>query len=200
MRFSDREMTLAVVTGSVLLIGGTVLAARPYLAEARDLRERQAAAFQELEQDRSLAEDKNRWAKEMDGLRGKLEKFPAEQRMDVHWLSVMDRKAAQQGVNIARRKAGEEKPAGDVFEMPIECSEWEGSLDALVHFLFELQSEGAMFDVRQLTVKPKGKNLFRGGFALSCAYVKEGVKGTPPPAAAGRRSSESAASGSEEQK
>jgi hypothetical protein len=199
MRISDRELTLAVVSGAAVLIGVTILGARPFLVEARELRERQVTLRQDMEQDRTLAADKDRWMKEMDGLKGMLARFPAEQRMDVHWLSVMDRKAAQHSVSIVRRKAGEEKPAGEVFELPIECSDWEGSLDSLVHFLFELQSEGAMFDVRQLTVKPKGRNLFRGGFSLSCAYVKEGAKATSA-AGDGRKPSVPAPGGSEGQR
>jgi len=187
MKFSDRELTLALVTGAAVLIGATALVAKPYLVETRELRTRQETMRQELEQDRELAESRERWAKDMDALRGMLEKFPADQSVESHWMSVMDKKAKQNGVTIGGRKAGEEKPVGDVFEMTIECRDWEGSLDALVHFLFELQSEGAMFDVRQLTVKPKGKNVFGGAFSLSCAYIKEGAKVTPVPVSEGRK-------------
>jgi hypothetical protein len=61
--------------------------------------------------------------------------------------------------------------------LPIECREWEASLDALVRFLFELQSEGAMLDIRQLLIKPRGQGILRGRFTLYCAYARAGDAG-----------------------
>ena len=62
---------------------------------------------------------------------------------------------------------------GDVFELPIEVRDWEGSLEALVGFLFELQSQGAMLDIRHLVMKPNEKKVLRGRFVLYCAYTRE---------------------------
>jgi hypothetical protein len=67
-----------------------------------------------------------------------------------------------------------------VYELAIDCREWEATLDPLVRFLFDLQSEGAMFDVRQLMIKPKGKGVLRGRFALYCAYTREASERPAP--------------------
>jgi hypothetical protein len=53
-------------------------------------------------------------------------------------------------------------------------------LDAIVKFLYDLQSQGAMMDVRKLMMKPhgvapQGGYLMKGRFSLTCAYTKEGV-------------------------
>jgi hypothetical protein len=185
---SDRELLLATVTGAVLLLGGSFLIARPKWEQMKVVREEQAQVRKELEEYRKLALEKDRWGKEMESVKGMLAKYPADQAMDVVWLSTMDNKARKNAVNITRRRAVEEKQVGDVYELPIECSEWDGSLAALTHFLFELQTEGAMFDVRQLTVRQvKGSGQLRGGFTLFCAYIKEGAKKPAPHRGAGGR-------------
>lgn len=177
MKVSDRELLLAAATGAILLLGGSFLFVRPKWEQMKAARDEQAQVRKELEQFRSVALDREKWQKEMESVKGMLARYPADQAMDVVWLSSMDSKARKHGVNITRRKAGEEKQVGDVYELPVECSEWEGSLSALTHFLFELQTEGAMFDIRQLKVtQVRGSAQLRGGFTLFCAYIKEGAR------------------------
>ena len=76
---------------------------------------------------------------------------------------------------VVAGQVGAEKPVGDVFEIAIECKEWEGSLDALVHFLYDLESAGVMLDMRQMFMRPHPTNrgLLRGTFTLHCAYMRE---------------------------
>lgn len=189
MRLSDRELLLATVTGAVLLLGGSYLVVKPKWEQLKSLRDEQVQVRREIELYRAQALEKGKWDKDMESVRGMLARYPADQAMDVVWLSAMDNKARRHGLNIMRRKAGEEKQVGDVYELPIECSDWDGSLSALSHFLFELQTEGAMFDVRQLTVRQvRGSGQLRGGFTLFCAYIKEGVKKQAPRSASGRPS------------
>lgn len=181
MRMSDRELFLATVTGAILLLGGSYLVVKPKWDQMKLVREEQAQLRREVDQYRDLALQRDKWNKEMESVKGMLAKYPAEQAMDVVWLSKMDGKARAHGVNITRRRAGEEKQVGDVYELPVECSEWDGSLAGLAHFLFDLQTEGAMFDVRQLTVRQvRGSGQLRGGFTLYCAYIKEGTKKPSP--------------------
>jgi Tfp pilus assembly protein PilO len=189
MRVSDRELLLATVTGAAILLGVSYLFVKPKWEQMKSLREEQAGVRKEIEQYRSAAMEREKWQKEMESVKGMLAKYPADQAMDVVWLSAMDNKARKNGVNITKRKAGEEKQVGDVYELPIECSDWEGSLSALTHFLFELQNEGAMFDVRQLkATQVRGSGELRGGFTLFCAYIKEGARKQPPRGASGRQS------------
>jgi hypothetical protein len=88
----------------------------------------------------------------------------------------MDGLASRNGVKIITRQVGEEEQAGEIYELPIECKDLEGTLQGLVRFLFDLQNEDAMLDIRQFYVKPKGKGdvLLRGRFTLYCAYTRAG--------------------------
>jgi hypothetical protein len=201
MNVSSREMMLGILTGSIVLFGATILIGRPRVAQLGEIRQRQEQVNLEIQTYRALNGQRGRWDREQDALKGLMARFPAEQNMDVHWLSVMDRIAAKNGLSIMRRRANPEELQGDVHRMVIECPEWEGTLDALVKFLFDLQSEGAMFDVRQLRIKTGKRDILQGGFTLSCTYVKDapvirksgpGMAGksdkrTPPLSAAGRR-------------
>jgi len=65
---------------------------------------------------------------------------------------------------------------GDVYEMAIDCKEWDGTLDALVHFLYGLESAGVMLDMRQMFIRPSpvDHSHLKGSFVLYCAYMREG--------------------------
>lgn len=175
MKLSSREIVLGVATLSVALFGGTALLARPKFRVWKDMRARQAELRSQIELDRRLVAQREGWDKKLSEVSKLLPVQPAGKKMHVHWLSIMDRLAAKHGVTIRKRQAGEEKRQGDVYELPIECRDWEGSLESIVNFLFELQSEGAMLDIRQLLIKPKGKNTgqLRGRFTLYCAYTRQ---------------------------
>ena len=170
MRISSREALLGVVAGGVVLLGVTALLLRPKLDEWRELREQQAELRQQIEMDKRLVAQRATWEARLAELSEMLPEFDAGKKMDVHWLSVMDGLASRNGIKLLKQQAGQEEDQGDVSELPIECREYECDLNALVHFLFDLQSQGAMLDVRQLRIKPKGEQLLRGSFSLYCAY------------------------------
>lgn len=172
MKVSPREAVLGVLTLAVALLGGTALLARPKIDEWKQLRADQAQVRMEIEQDRRLVAGRDEWVKRLSELSKMLPVFPPDKKMDIHWLSVMDGAASKHGVQISKRQAGDEEQQGEVYELPIESKEWEGTLDGLVHFLFDMQKEGAMLDVRQLFVKPKSQNVLRGRFVLYCAYTR----------------------------
>jgi len=173
MTLSSREMVLALTTGALTLFGVSAVLSKPKFREWTEVRKQQAEVLVEMEQDRQLLAQREKLAADFDELSKQLPQYPADKKIDVYWLSVMDRLASKHGVKISKRQAGEEKNAGDVFELPIQCTDWEGSLDSIVHFLFDMQSSGAMLDIRQLLIKSKGKGLLRGRFSLYCAYTRE---------------------------
>ncbi len=172
MRITSREMTLGLVTLTVGLFGGTFLLARPRLVEWQRLGREQARLEREIRRDRELVEKRAEWASRFDALSEAMPQYGVNQKTDILWLSTIDAVARKHGLEIRRIEAGEERQQGDVYELPIECNEWEGTLDSLVHFLFDLQSRGAMLDVRFLLIKPRAGKVLRGRFSLSCAYTR----------------------------
>lgn len=176
MRMNPRELVLLLATLAVALFGVSYLAMRPKAREWKAIRETKAELRRQVARDRELIASREQWAGELETLSGLLTEVPAGQKVDVFWLTMMDGKAEQHGIKVLRRSAGEEKRMGDVYEMPIECQDWEGDLKSLVHFLFDLQSAGAMLDIRQLQVRPKSGAELKGRFSLSCAYTRGSAK------------------------
>jgi hypothetical protein len=175
MTLSQRESALLLGVLAAALFGVSVLLGKPKIAEWNEIRARRAVLQEGIARDRAMVAERAEWEQRFQDVSGMLSRHPADQKMDVHWMTLMDRAASRHGIQIKQRQAGEERRAGEVFEMPIEVKEWEGTLDALVHFLFDLQSEGAMLDIRQLLVRPKDDGILRGRFVLYCAYTREGT-------------------------
>lgn len=172
MTFSRRESVLTLATLAIILFGGTAILARSKFQEAKDIRARRIRIALEIAQDRELIASEAKIRRDLDELRTLLPQQPADRTTDTYWLSVMDRIASDNGLKILKRQVGKEEQVGDIYELPMEAREWEGTLDALVHFLFELQGEGVMLDVASLWIKPKSPLLLKGSFTLKSAYTK----------------------------
>lgn len=176
MRISQREMVLAMSTLAVLLVAVTLIVGKPVINEWKEIGAQVAEEEARYEADTRLIESRSDWEERFTNLGKLMPAFPADKKMDIHWLSVMDQIASKNGLVITKRQAGEEKKIGDVYELSIDVREWEGTLDALVHFLFDLQNLGVMLDVKQLYVKPLDANKLRGRFTLNCAYSKKSTE------------------------
>lgn len=172
MKMTAREVLLLLVTLVAALFGATVLLARPKVREWREMTAEIEQMEDEIARAQSLIATREKWQARLRELSKHLPHFGQNVRMDTRWLSTVEAIAARNGVQILQRQAGEERRMGDVFELPIECKDWEADLDSLVHFMYELQSQGAL-DIRHLLVKPKGAGKLRGRFSLTCAYTKE---------------------------
>ena len=96
--------------------------------------------------------------------------------------------AGQHNLTLTRRNPGAERQAGDLYETAISC-DWEGDLEALVNFLYAQQAQGAVSDVRQLSVQPVGgrdvpAGHLKGNFTIDYAYRREAgaTENKPEPA------------------
>jgi len=175
MTITGRESVLLLVTCAAALFGATGMFVKPKLAEWEDLGRQAEELRGRIALDRRLIESRDHWQKEFDGISRLLPRYPADKDMGTYWMSIMDSAAAEHGVNIKKRQLGDEKRVGDVYELPVECREWESGLEEIVYFLFDLQTRTGMLDVRQLYMKPTKNNLLRGRFTLYCAYTREGA-------------------------
>ncbi|MFC1462197.1 hypothetical protein ACFLQU_01200 [Verrucomicrobiota bacterium] len=179
MRLTGREATLGLLTAGTALFAVTGIMAGGKIQEWKTANNEFHNTRRKIQSSRRLLGQKQRWAGEFNELREMLPRYPANKKsIDTLWLSKMQQIAVRHDVRITRQEVREEKKMGDVYELPIECREWEGSLKAIVRFLEDLEKEGAMLDMRQLLIKPKSHNVMRGRFSLFCAYTKEEEKPT----------------------
>lgn len=173
MKISARESLLGLITVSVLLFAGTGILGRSKIDDFKELRSEQAQVRSSLERNNALIGQKAKWIARMEKFQGEMPRFPLNKSMDVYWSNEVEKKANSHSLKMLKHEAGSERREGLIYELPIECRDWEGTLDSLVRFLFDLQSKGAMLDVRYLLVKPKDKTIRRGRFSIYCAYMRE---------------------------
>jgi hypothetical protein len=102
--------------------------------------------------------------------------FDGKTSTDSEWIDKLDQLAKKHHILIGQLQSGKEIDAGEVLELPIEVRSWEGSLEALVRFMQELENTNeGMFNIRSLNFKPSSKKGYlRGSFTLTCAYMREG--------------------------
>ena len=135
-----------------------------------------ANARKKYERECALIDASSEWDEKYKTMCSLMPVFPHEKDVATHWLNTMDTVASEKALVISRRQIGKEEEVGDVFELPVECKNWEGTLESLVGFLYGLHKEGAMLDVRQLFVKPSSKpGYLKGTFSLYCAYMRGDV-------------------------
>jgi len=174
MTLSDREKGITAILLVCLLYGVLGVLAKGRLETWRVKREQYRQADNTLRMEQKLLEERPKWQQRYAAVHNLMPVFPADKPVDTYWLGVMDNAASLNSLGILKRQVSGEAPVGDAFEMAIECKEWEGSLDALVHFLHGLESAGVMLDMRQMFIRPSPDHVrLRGSFVLYCAYMRE---------------------------
>ncbi len=168
MKLSSREALLAWVTGAVLLAGGTYLLCEPRVKEFGALMDERRKMGERLALDERLAAQTTSWIERLNDMGRGLPEYPADKDVTADLLITLERIAKDHGMSLLRRDAEREKKRGNIYELAINCK-YEGTLESLVHFLFELKQQGAMLDVGQLTASPD-KGMLKGSFVIDCAY------------------------------
>ena len=104
--------------------------------------------------------------------------YPAGKKAESTLLPALE---ALAGDLLTRREVGAEKPsaeARDLYETSVTCH-WQGTLERLVKFLWEQQSQGVASDMRALSVQvgstsggggKKEKGKLNGRFTIDYAY------------------------------
>lgn len=178
---SLREKALLAVLGVVLLyVAAAVLwfttqetawkkASRAY-TNAKDRYAKECA----------LIREKRQWEEAYESEKSRMPLFEDGKATDTTWLSMMDALATKHHIFVAQRQGGKETEAGDVLELEVDVKNWEGALESLVKFMYELENPDeqdekirGMFDIKSLNFRgsPK-KGYLKGAFTLTCAYMR----------------------------
>jgi hypothetical protein len=175
MKISKREMTLGVLTLAAVLAGSTWYIVDSKVGEWKG----KALEIEKLEQQIRLHQNaikmQEEWLGELNELQAQLPVFDTGRRsVSPELMKTIKALASKHGVAILRSNPRGEKPTGDLFELGINCT-WEGSLDAMVRFLTDLQQQGVRYDARTLSVSPIGKNTgkLKGNMVIHCAFTRK---------------------------
>lgn len=171
---SQREKAMLVIVAILLLYATIGATLRRRLSDISDLREIRERTRRELNDKRTLVAMRPQWERNYATKKELMPVFRKDERVETHWLKVLGKLAADHGVTLPKTQTGQEREVGGVYELSIDC-DCEGSLEAIVPFLYAIYSEGAMLDVRKLNLRPQsGKNAggMRVSFTLCCAYMR----------------------------
>lgn len=180
MKLSRREWALAWITMVIVALGGTYWFGAPRLKASQDVVREMEALSQRIAHIQSLLDERGSWDERLEAVRKQLPRHPASKDVTSELLRSLEQTAQQHGLSLLRREPDKEKDLGDLFEVSIDCT-WEGTLDALVHFLYAIQLQGVILDIRSLTVNPMegGPDRLKGSFTVVVAYTRVGGAATP---------------------
>ncbi|MEI7436418.1 MAG: GspMb/PilO family protein [bacterium] len=176
MKFSHREQMLLLVTGAALLGGITYIAAQRQVKAWQGALAKEGEVRHHLELTQRLVGQQSVWDNKLAKLRNRLPVYPAAKDVTADLLIRLEKLASGSQLSLLSRDVERESRQGDLYELSASCR-WEGSLDALVHFLFDLQQDDAILDVSQLTVSPTDKKPLRGTLTVYCSYTRQPVPG-----------------------
>ena len=173
MKISAREMGLAWLTAMVLILAATYWFGQPKAKAWKAAVKDREALTRKMKEINRLLEDQTNVNQRLDALRKQLPQHPVGKDVTAELLITLERTAQQHGLILLRREPEKEKSVDDLYEVAINCT-WESTLDALVHFLYALQIQGAILDIRQLTLTPGqgGPDRLKGNFTVDCAYTR----------------------------
>ncbi|MDA3924512.1 MAG: hypothetical protein PF904_07430 [Kiritimatiellae bacterium] len=174
---TPKEKNMLMVTLVLVLYGAAALFYRGQKTNWAKQERIYKNAQKKFQNECDLIAAKTEWDEKYRKMCSLMPIFPYDKDVDTHWLNIMDTVASEKSLGISRRQTGKEEEVGDVYELPIECKNWEGTLESLVTFLYGLRQEGAMVDVRQLYVRPAANpGYLKGTFSLHCAYMRGDVE------------------------
>ena len=181
MKLSERETVLCWATGVLMLCGVTLLLGQPKVREWRAVREARGDAIRKIDMAERMVTQGPQWNVKLAGLRKSLPQYPPDKDVTADLLGRIEQIAQKSGLTLTSRDAEQETQHGDLYELAVNCK-WEGKLDAVVQFLFDLQAQDVMLDASQLTIAPNERKVPRGSFTIDCSYARTGV--VPAPAGA----------------
>ena len=126
-------------------------------------------------------------AAQLEVLQKRLPKYGPDRDVTAEQMRTFDRIASEQSFELGQREPQAEGTNSTVREIVIRTA-WDSNLDALTHFLFALQTQDVIFDVRRLTIIPvQGQtDRLKGQLVINSAYaVSDEPTGTNTVAVAG---------------
>jgi Tfp pilus assembly protein PilO len=157
MALNKRERVLLRATLGVLFIGANWLLVGPLYGRWADTRRDLLARRRELDAMKATIALAPQWQEEYDRLRGSFAQSTARFNHTSEVLKKVEEVGQQAGVAFTARRPLPEGNTGAVRELPVSCSV-EASTEALVRFLYNIQSASGFMSVEQLQVVPRPDN------------------------------------------
>jgi hypothetical protein len=173
MTLNTREWNLLVATVLVILLGSTWMLGGDKLTEWRELRDSRANLELQKRRHESKIGRKDDLMRRLDVVKLVLPQHGLKQDLKSDFMQRIQNLADKSLVTVEKLDSDNEKAVGDsgLFKMAVKVN-WKGALKELVPFLYDLQSQGAVMDVRDLSVKSDNTGMLKGTLAVDFAYSR----------------------------
>jgi Tfp pilus assembly protein PilO len=173
MKVSKRETILGLLTLAAVLFSLTYWLAGSRIQKQREMQKEKTRLLHQIQLHKKILAEKDAWYGRLEELQSGLPVYDAKIPIGTELVKLINRTAEKSGLYLVRTQPSPEKQTGSLYEISVSCV-WEGSLDALVQFLYELQTQGARFDVLQLSAQPDAQRdrILKGSMIINCAYLK----------------------------
>jgi Tfp pilus assembly protein PilO len=174
MNISRRELVMGMSTLALVVLGGTYILGRPLLQKWSNAGTQRQRLADENKFSARLINQRGESVQQLDALRGALPKYRPNQPVTAELLKLIKRTADENQLALSRLEPDKESQVGDLSEVAIDC-QWDGTLEALTHFLYAVQVQGAILDIRQLNISPMqgAAGRLKGNLTVFCAFSRE---------------------------
>ena len=174
MKTSQRETLLGLITLTIILFGVTYWLGGSRIVEQRRIKDDKVRLLHQIELHKRIIAEKDAWFSKLEELQSQLPVYDDKTAITAELLKLIKRTADEYGLDLVRTQPYREQQVGTLYELGVSCS-WEGKLEALTRFLFELQKQGIRFDVLQLNAQPDAQRdrILKGSMTIDCAYRKK---------------------------
>lgn len=186
-KLARREKWMALVVGLGLGVFATFWIVQDSLTDWKAASANEKKVSEKLRLTKKLLAKGPDTAAQLEVLQRRLPRYGPDRDVTAEQMRTLDRIAQEQSFGLGQREPQAEGTNGAVREIVIHTA-WDSNLDALTHFLYALQTQDVIFDVRRLTVLPvQGQaDRLKGSLVINSAYaVSDEPTGTNTAAAAG---------------
>jgi Tfp pilus assembly protein PilO len=156
---------------TAILFGITYWLAGSKIADQRRIKEDKIRLLHQIELHKRILAEKDSWYRRLEELQAQLPQYDEKTAVTAELLKLIKRTADEYGLDLVHTQPEREKQSDTLYELGVSCK-WEGTLESLVRFLYEIQSQGIRFDVLQLNAQPDAQRdrILKGSMLLDCAY------------------------------
>ena len=182
MKISKREMIIGIVTLATLLFGITYWLAGAKIERQHEIADGKERLQHQIKLHKRVLEGKESWMGRLEELKVQLPVYDKRISVTGEILKNIKSMADQNHLDLTKSRADVEKKVGTLRELSVTC-DWEGQLEALVHFLHNVHSQGLRFDIRELNIRPDARRagVLRGNMIIDCAYLRSSSEEQPQP-------------------
>jgi Tfp pilus assembly protein PilO len=173
VKISKRETLLVLIALTVILFGLTYWLAGSRIDEQRRIKQDKVRLLRQIELHKRILAEKDSWYSRLEALQSQLPLYDEKTAITAELLKLIKRTADEHGLDLVRTQPYREEQTSSLYELGVSCN-WEGTLESLIRFLYDLQKQGVRFDVLQLNAQPDAQRdrILKGSMIIDCAYRK----------------------------